>query len=341
MMRDAFILGDSMDPKTGLPGLPDKSVDHALTDPPFNEHVHGGNRRGWEIGPNGKAMPTRAMPMAFEAIDEEQITLYARQFVRVLRGWALIFCAVEQVGAWRWALDEAGAKRRNTIVTTGAEPLAPERMEAMIETLRRGGFTDAEIGAALPAAADSAMWTKSNAAPKFQGDGPAAACEAIVLAWCGTGASVWNAGGSYGHYHFPVDNGARVERRHETQKPLTVIRQLLIDFTLPGQIVIDPFAGGGSTPIGCKQLGRHFLAWERDAGPHALGMASLERAHVMTPMEQQAFHRLRRTRAYAGLAPKPTALPTQAGFDFDVVVAPALPAKATPAKRRSRGLDDV
>lgn len=275
MIDSFFRCGDSLGPD-GIASLPDKSVAHVLTDPPFTAHVHGGNRRGWEVV-DGIPRPTRSMPMAFEALDDDELPMIASQLVRVCSGWILIFCALEQAGAWSAALVDAGAKKRNTCV-----------------------------------------WTKSNAAPKFQGDGPAAATESFVTAWAGKGHSVWNAGGSYGHYHYPVDNGRLVERRHETQKPLPLIRQILLDFTAPGDLVLDPFAGGGATPIACVQTSRRYAAWEMDPAPHAKGAAALSRAAPFSAGEVQAYHRRRKDRAYAGLAPRPTALPTQSDFDFEM-----------------------
>ena len=329
---NTFHLGDCMDPKTGLPAYPDGSVDHVVTDPPFSEHVHAGNRRGWEVAEDGSRRPTKAMPMAFGAIGETEIQRFAREFVRVSRGWVLVFCALEQIGVWRDALDEAGARRRNSMIVTGRQPLAADRMRQLVHTLHGAGFTTDEIVAALRDDAEVCVWTKSNAAPKFQGDGPANAAEAIVTAWAGTGGSKWNAGGSYGHYHYPVDNGARVERRHETQKPLPLMRQILIDFTNPGDIVVDPFGGGGSTPIACKQLGRKYVAYELNAEPHALGVDALARATEMSPAQVRAYHRLRKDRAYAGLEPKRTAIAVQSAFDFEV---------KTTARRRARSLEDL
>ena len=34
--------------------------------------------------------------------------------------------------------------------------------------------------------------------------------------------------------------------------------------TEPGQLVVDPFAGGGTIPAACKVLGRRWLATEKD-----------------------------------------------------------------------------
>jgi site-specific DNA-methyltransferase (adenine-specific) len=42
--------------------------------------------------------------------------------------------------------------------------------------------------------------------------------------------------------------------------------------TLPGHLVLDPFAGSGSTLVAAQELGRRFLGFERDA-THAATVA--------------------------------------------------------------------
>jgi site-specific DNA-methyltransferase (adenine-specific) len=302
-----------MDPKQGIPSLPDKSVDHILTDPPYSDHVHADNRRGWEDKTEGgkkKKRPTKPMPMRFDALSIDAVPEIASQMVRVTRGWILIFCALEQIGLWQASLVAAGAKRRNTIISTGHTPLDVERLRELIKILRNEGFTANEISRALRDEASALVWTKPNCAPKFAGDGPSNAAEAIVTAWAGTGMSKWNAGGGYGHYHFPVDNKAK-ERRHETQKPLPLIRQLILDFTNPNELVLDNYFGGGSTPIACKQLSRHWLGYEIDPKPYEAATKALEHFAPLNTMQQMMLHRKRKDRAYAGVRPKPTAIPIQ------------------------------
>jgi DNA modification methylase len=53
-------------------------------------------------------------------------------------------------------------------------------------------------------------------------------------------------------------------RLHPTQKPLCILKPLIEAFTLPGQIVLDPFAGSGSTLIASRQLKRRSVGIELD-----------------------------------------------------------------------------
>lgn len=52
---------------------------------------------------------------------------------------------------------------------------------------------------------------------------------------------------------------------HPTQKPLKLMAALIELTTQPGQIVLDPFAGSGTTLLAAKQLNRHFIGFELDA----------------------------------------------------------------------------
>lgn len=49
---------------------------------------------------------------------------------------------------------------------------------------------------------------------------------------------------------------------HPTQKPIKLMQALIALTTRPNQIVLDPFAGSGSTAIAARNMGRHFLAYE-------------------------------------------------------------------------------
>jgi DNA modification methylase len=64
-------------------------------------------------------------------------------------------------------------------------------------------------------------------------------------------------------------------RLHPTQKPLPVLLPLVETFSTPGGLVLDPFAGSGSSLVAAKTLGRDWLGIELDAGYHAVAAERL------------------------------------------------------------------
>ena len=57
-------------------------------------------------------------------------------------------------------------------------------------------------------------------------------------------------------------------RLHPTQKPLSVLTPLIESFCPRGGLVLDPFAGSGSTLVAARMAGRKFLGIELDAEFH-------------------------------------------------------------------------
>jgi len=60
---------------------------------------------------------------------------------------------------------------------------------------------------------------------------------------------------------FPAGN---YKSLHPTQKPLDLVRWLILTYTNPGELVLDPFAGSGTTLVACKETGRRGIGIERD-----------------------------------------------------------------------------
>lgn len=106
------------------------------------------------------------------------------------------------------------------------------------------------------------VWVKPDAMPQFTGDRPGMGYESIVFAHR-KGRSTWNGGGRVGVFthnkHTP--GGAH---DHETQKPLPLMLELVELFTDPGELILDPFAGSGTTGVACLRLGRRFIGIERE-----------------------------------------------------------------------------
>ena len=112
-------------------------------------------------------------------------------------------------------------------------------------------------------------WLKTDPTPQFTGDRPATPGEVVVI--CHADAKrAWNGGGKAGVWIAPTVKGTSNDRVHPTQKPLALMESLIRDFTDPGELVLDPFAGSGTTGVACRRMGRRFVGWERDAKYHAI-----------------------------------------------------------------------
>lgn len=107
------------------------------------------------------------------------------------------------------------------------------------------------------------IWVKPDATPKMNGQGPAIGYESMVTAWCGKGYSRWNGGGKRGVYTHLTNSKTR-HGVHKTEKPLLLMRELINDFTDQGQIILDPFAGSGTTGVAAVQLGRRCILIEQE-----------------------------------------------------------------------------
>jgi site-specific DNA-methyltransferase (adenine-specific) len=83
---------------------------------------------------------------------------------------------------------------------------------------------------------------------------------------------------------------------HPTQKPLELVRRLVAAATQPGDLVVDPFAGSGTTFVACEALGRRWMGCERDAGYRKIIGERLRATSVSTDLDGAELRR-RRARA--------------------------------------------
>ncbi len=83
--------------------MPDKSVDHIITDPPYSRQVHE-NARSSKTGINEKSIP-------FDMITEEQFFKFCSEAIRITKRWVIITCAFEYAGE--------ALKRRVNVIRVG------------------------------------------------------------------------------------------------------------------------------------------------------------------------------------------------------------------------------
>jgi len=77
------------------------------------------------------------------------------------------------------------------------------------------------------------------------------------------------------------------ERFHPTQKPLSLMLWVIENYTKPGDTVIDPFMGSGTTGVACVETNRNFIGIEIDPGYFKIAEKRIAQAkqRVMLPME--------------------------------------------------------
>lgn len=105
------------------------------------------------------------------------------------------------------------------------------------------------------------VWIKPDSTPQLNGQGPAMGAENFVASWCGPGYSQWNGGGKRGVYTH-LTNPSDRDHNHPTEKPWRLMAELLSDFTMKDQTILDPFMGSGTTGVACANLGRKFFGIE-------------------------------------------------------------------------------
>jgi modification methylase len=55
------------------------------------------------------------------------------------------------------------------------------------------------------------------------------------------------------------------EKAHSTQKPESLLHRVILSSSKPGDVILDPFFGSGTTGAVARRLGRHFIGLEREA----------------------------------------------------------------------------
>lgn len=82
-------------------------------------------------------------------------------------------------------------------------------------------------------------------------------------------------------------NGMNEKTPHPTQKPEELIRKFVFAGTAPGELIVDPFSGSGTTAVAAAQLGRRFLVCDLD--PEYNGWAASRLQQLQRRTEDEWF----------------------------------------------------
>ncbi len=105
-------------------------------------------------------------------------------------------------------------------------------------------------------------WIKTNPIPLNQSTNYLTNSREIALLGVKGGKPTFNSKYDKGIYEFPIQGGKN--RFHPTQKSLPLFEELIKKHSNEGDLVVDPFVGGGTTALACKNTNRNFKGCEID-----------------------------------------------------------------------------
>ncbi len=222
-------------------GLPEASIDLIFADPPYNLQLRGDLHR-----PDNSAVD--AVDDAWDRFDSfAAYDRFTREWLAAARRllkptgalWVIgSYHNIFRVGA---ALQDAGYWILNDVVWRKSNPMP---------NFRGKRLTNAHETMIWASKEEGAKYTFNYEALKALNDGIQMRSD-WVLPIC------------TGHERLKDDKG---DKAHPTQKPEALLHRVLVAATNPGDVVLDPFFGSGTTGAVAKRLRRHWIGIERDAG---------------------------------------------------------------------------
>ena len=236
---ETIIQGDCIE---ALAKLPDRSVDLVFADPPYNLQLGGDLLR-----PDNSKV---------DAVDDEwdHFASFA-DYDAFTKAW---------LGQCRRVLNDDGA-----LWVIGS-----------YHNIFRVGAAMQDLGFWI---LNDVIWRKSNPMPNFKGTRFSHAHETLI--WAAKGRtqkrytfnydamkmanddlqmrSDWTLPLCTGDERLKDEFGHKV---HPTQKPEALLHRVILASSKPGDVILDPFFGTGTTGAAAKRLGRRFIGLERDQG---------------------------------------------------------------------------
>ncbi|MBM9593460.1 site-specific DNA-methyltransferase [Rhodobacteraceae bacterium MCCB 386] len=233
-------------------GLPDASVDLIFADPPYNLQLKGelhrpDNSRVGAVDDAWDRFDTFATYDAFTCawLAEARRLLKPDGAIWVIGSYHNIF----RVGA---AMQDAGFWLLNDVIWRKLNPMPNFR------------------GKRLTNAHETLIWASRSEGARytFNYEALKALNEEVQMR------SDWTLPICTGHERLKDANG---DKAHSTQKPQSLLHRVLVATTRPGDVVLDPFFGTGTTGAVAKMLGREWIGIEREARYRDLARTRIDR----------------------------------------------------------------
>jgi len=219
--------------------LPEESVDLVFADPPYNLQLGGNLSRPDNSTVNGVTEEWDS----FDTMDAYD--LFTHDWLNAARRILKPNGAIWVIGSYHnifrvgGILQDQGFWIRNDVIWRKTNPMP---------NFRGTRFTNAH---------ETLIWaTKDEVAkPTFNYDAMKMMNDGVQMR------SDWTLPICTGHERIKKSDGTKA---HPTQKPESLLHRVILSTTNPGDVIVDPFFGSGTTGAVAKKLGRHFIGYERE-----------------------------------------------------------------------------
>lgn len=130
-------------------------------------------------------------------------------------------------------------------------------------------------------------WIKTNPVPINSKVNYLTNAREMALVAVKGGKPTFNSEYDNGTYFHPIYQGSKGERFHPTQKSVPMTEELIIKHSNHGDVVLDMFAGSGTTGVAAILRGRQFVGCEPNPAYYSKAQARLSETVPLPPMTAQ------------------------------------------------------
>ena len=244
--RDQILEGDCV---ARMDCLPDAAVDLVFADPPYNLQLNGELRRpnhsrvaGVEEDWDRFAEPGSGAGASFAEYDRfTRAWLTAARRVLKPDGALWVIGSYHNIFRVGTLLQDLGFWIQNDVIWRKTNPMP---------NFRGRRFTNAH---------ETMIWATRDQKQKsytFNYEAMKALNDDLQMR------SDWTLPICSGGERLKDANGVKA---HSTQKPESLLHRVILSSSKPGDVILDPFFGSGTTGAVARRLGRHFIGLEREA----------------------------------------------------------------------------